>query len=1434
MALYTPFELVHAHLAETSAVEVAVPSERSFPATEHDYNTPLHAEHALSASFDAQTGTLARSVFNGYALELRSLSLVINSKPDSSPSVLRIVLPDPLRPLANGCIIPDFGAGVLIVLVVTTADVIYRFTFPLSGFSDAGDRVILQTKDTDWAEEIEIGDETINAAGGIASWAAVNQNTVMLGCSDGGIIKVARLPDSTPENPIWTASHHRGHSRLRLGFFSRGADETVTSLAEFDYQDQIPVLYSLSRDSKLRTWSSVSGLCLKTLDVRLSSQDLVPATQVPGAQPSAELSTSLIRVVRHPNPSSRCSHIVVVFIPTPYNPSVPGTFVFYRASHPTSGANDLVYAGERAGSPASAGSELRGFEIQPPSRTDAADGWRLWAVWDAKGKLEADSVPINDILQFTTYHAPPTKPRMVFDWQRAACYDGVERYDTSYFDAILSLDPPDPAQPYANEDISDVFVKHLLHPGRFSSLDLTTALDDYIAHLPILLQERARSVVYPSLAERFKGAVGSALTMKMSPQTGAPVVREFRAELKQQWLGIWARVCELDKQGRWPVATTCIDGQLVIVDREGASTPVQEDTSAVLVHHGQVPQQAAEFQTLPEGALRALYPALAPPKARRAITATCVAGESLSTLLRNTSSGDGSVSALDALFSHLDSELSVPASVPPEELAGGLWDDFMEPYLTEETRAHVTRALAESSSIPRTLADILEILSSYPAAASGSQKVDNWSLSGFGNALLASTVSAVIASRFALARDVLLVALYHTATSSDLAEDDDASETLIAVIARAQVTYHRYRVLSWLSQRSGTREGDREIQKRNGRDDVLAAFGSLKMRENEDKGIDSDGYDTAYSLLHSLLAQSLRPQAPRDTLAGLFNMASSLLADLSLVGSEQFDVEPRAADVKLAFIVLADGHAATAVDLTELYPMSSGTAYVRGLALLEIGDVERGANLLERASAGCRDGSLQVINHTWRSKKALGDYFLHVLDIVKQRELWVPVARFGERALQTIDQNGSDAKTVWTSVFLAYLQLGQFEDAYATLTDAPRANKRDLLGQLISAMCEANEIGRLNSLGFIGFQKEVEELLNYKARNSDPLRAPNYYEVLYSWHISRGDYRSAGETMYAQANRYAEVSSKLNRTQVAALRARSFLAAINALSLVDKRNAWITIHSPRAAKRRRVTSYIPEEAFSATASTTDIVTLADMRSEYRAILSQLQLAPEVPDLLAGNVSLAPTEIVGFFTQRDKFDEAFLAAAEMHEDMTDIFTALATRCVELSRGARRDDARAAFLRAPATARLRGPPSALALRYLQIALARHDSAATRWKYTAAVADTLFALNEDAAAGWAMPAWLVQAELARDAAGWIARALRFGWVREAVEWSADALRAEATPEARDASADTPFNLYDRVLAACKDGEESGDERLQAASRALRQSVERRVADTRKVAKV
>lgn len=52
--------------------------------------------------------------------------------------------------------------------------------------------------------------------------------------------------------------------------------------------------------------------------------------------------------------------------------------------------------------------------------------------------------------------------------------------------------------------------------------------------------------------------------------------------------------------------------------------------------------------------------------------------------------------------------------------------------------------------------------------------------------------------------------------------------------------------------------------------------------------------------------------------------------------------------------------------------------------------------------------------------------------------------------------------------------------------------------------------------------------------------------------------------MYLQGRRLGEslvTGSKLPPLELSAMQARSYLAAINALSLVDKRNAWVSVPS---------------------------------------------------------------------------------------------------------------------------------------------------------------------------------------------------------------------------------------------------------------------------------
>lgn len=57
-------------------------------------------------------------------------------------------------------------------------------------------------------------------------------------------------------------------------------------------------------------------------------------------------------------------------------------------------------------------------------------------------------------------------------------------------------------------------------------------------------------------------------------------------------------------------------------------------------------------------------------------------------------------------------------------------------------------------------------------------------------------------------------------------------------------------------------------------------------------------------------------------------------------------------------------------------------------------------------------------------------------------------------------------------------------------------------------MCEENAVEKLASFNFAGFNTEVEDALSFNARNADPRIRPFYSRIIYTWYITRGDYRN--------------------------------------------------------------------------------------------------------------------------------------------------------------------------------------------------------------------------------------------------------------------------------------------------------------------------------------
>lgn len=132
----------------------------------------------------------------------------------------------------------------------------------------------------------------------------------------------------------------------------------------------------------------------------------------------------------------------------------------------------------------------------------------------------------------------------------------------------------------------------------------------------------------------------------------------------------------------------------------------------------------------------------------------------------------------------------------------------------------------------------------------------------------------------------------------------------------------------------------------------------------------------------------------------------------------------------------------------------------------------------------------------------------------------------------------------------------------------------------------------------------------------------------------------AGATMFQQGRRLGELSGRGgNFKELATRQCQSYLAAANALSLIDPKHAWVAVPAdehavervseptvvssdrwltsplvPKGSKRRKITYHIPEEEFDNSTRAAEIVELSDIRREYTLALSRLQLSVDFPEL----------------------------------------------------------------------------------------------------------------------------------------------------------------------------------------------------------------------------
>lgn len=396
-------------------------------------------------------------------------------------------------------------------------------------------------------------------------------------------------------------------------------------------------------------------------------------------------------------------------------------------------------------------------------------------------------------------------------------------------------------------------------------------------------------------------------------------------------------------------------------------------------------------------------------------------------------------------------------------------------------------------------------------------------------------------------------------------------------------------------------------------------------------------------------------------------------------------------------------------------------------------------------------------------------YYTKILPIFERLELSEQVIVLAQQAIEStkMHEHHQNLPILWSSIFRQSNNLNRHEDALKAIVLNPDGDhKKDCLRTLAVSLCERKEYKILVEFQYAELENDLADILEHRARGTDLLTSQhNYYDLLYAFHVQRGNFRKAASAMYEQAYRIGcEFSPSTSDGNIKHLQKQldCLAACINCLYLVDEENRWI-LHPVRnravAVTARPQGHTSPKrlndgELRQQERSKVVIHELKDIRKE--SILVEMRMKLEG---MSGepSVSLGPsvtaTEVSSFLCHAGLYDDAIAICSAFNMALTPIFSSLAAKCVRLSYADDKGiDGAWEWLQENETVKTHctGGQSSVgqwtvadaAYRLLQVYLERHGDApgqGTRYYYASAKA--LFGLSAT------LPAWFADSYKKRN---------------------------------------------------------------------------------------
>ncbi|TCD70458.1 hypothetical protein EIP91_003219 [Steccherinum ochraceum] len=973
-------------------------------------------------------------------------------------------------------------------------------------------------------------------------------------------------------------------------------------------------------------------------------------------------------------------------------------------------------------------------------------GSTLHALWDRGGQSVVEAWALQN-------QDPDPK------WQTAA-YPQEAELTPAYLDELL-LSPG---------SLTDRYFEAVMRPGIFSPLTLQTALTQYIESClshPSVSYSRPPQLLqsYASLAESITAIVGCTVQLGKDPQTGAQQYDKYWNALKRDWEGFIARCREIERSARWPLAIGYdnLKGTLLVAERERVGSVATEDLVLQM--------------------RRKLSNSLPVPPRYEFLTI-------LWTI--RTRIGRRIMLSLEArLIDIAHQEIAFPyadiiqdqaqranfVNELPEGLAEWITGRLQTVTDIDEATKMVLDVIGGCDQTVKREEDDVELLLPPP--------ILEWT-----RQLTASYVKSTVEARYDLC--LCLIALLFF-LSEDLQQWDPSLLAEIFVV---------FRGVAMLRHTARQPAGDQKVPDTEKDDDVVARMRNMNVSSGR------AAYHSTYSLLHQLLARMPAGISVPDG-AHRFLDGSGLLQSVDPAHVTKSEVE-------FCNTLRILGYCEAARDALAWLPRTPGASYVQALLWIDESRYEDAAPALESLSSCFGEGRPALIDEDRDAlasvlpRQELFDsefsFYLHAAALFGDSGVTLYEVAFTQLAISTAPV--VNTISLWSTAIKGLIDLGFYDDAYKTIVSSPYEKlKQECIPSLVYRMCEEQAVDRLISFNFVGLSDEVEECLSFKARNADPRVRPFYLMILYTWYISRNDYRNAAMTMYQRAKKLAALTQDpAEFHSLADLQMDAYGVSMNALSLVDPKNAWFVLPAGEGGgrehrKRQKLTRFIPEEKYSDGNREVEIVEISDIKHEYALLAAQVELIRVQPQFLYVNEILSqPLSVVLKLAQLNLFDTALSAGQALGVDMTDVFSRLTNQCLRFSQNpaAVLVENMSDWLLTDKVASWTGTTADRAWRYLRQSLELYDGPKSDYAYSKITFVTILAFERSPP-----PPWLVQLLVDNHPEHLIRICLRYDVLDFALEYVMSMISKNdiSGPQPTRAAATwLPYTLFDQVMAAAE----------------------------------